>query len=211
MRLSLRTFLFCLLAFISARATAQQQSAYGFLTLNGQTTQQSAVISWETIQELTITRFSVQQSRNGFEFETVGSIDANHDTTQDRHSYRFTDPNAGFRGKLLYYRLEIAVNNGRSLYSKTVLVRFAESGEAQLTIQPNVLRSSLPLVVESGSDAAAELTIVDFQGRVVRRQALQLVKGILTQTVDISGLQPGSFVAIVSAPGLKLQQRFFHQ
>ncbi|RYY64823.1 MAG: T9SS type A sorting domain-containing protein [Chitinophagaceae bacterium] len=213
MRLSVPTLLFCLLAAACClpAGAQQQQSSYGFLSLNGRASRQNAVISWETIQELSITRFNIQQSRNGIDFETVGSLEASHDTAQDRYQYSFTDRNAGLHGRVVYYRLAIAINNGRMLYSKTFLLRFDESGEAQLSIQPNVVRSSLPLMVEGTEDGEAELHILDLQGRVMQRRTIQLVKGSSSQSIDISGLRSGSYIAVVCAPGLRLQQRFFHQ
>ncbi|RYY41742.1 MAG: T9SS type A sorting domain-containing protein [Chitinophagaceae bacterium] len=205
---ALLVLFFCACSFA---ASAQSQSAYGFLQLNGRSTRQNAVISWQTIQELTITQFNIQQSSNGMDFETVGTRSAVYDTTEDRHQYQFTDVNAGTRGKLMYYRLEIAVNNGRMLYSKTLLVRFDESGEAQLSIVPNIVRSMLPLSIESKEETGAQLHIIDLQGRVLQTRELQLVKGMSTQSIDVSSLRSGSYIAVVSAPGLRLQQRFFHQ
>ena len=213
MRLSVPNLLFCLLAavFCLPASGQQQQSSYGFLSLSGRASRQHAIISWETIQELTITRFHVQQSRNGISFETVGSLEASHDTTRDHYTYSFTDRNAALQGQQLYYRLAIAIDNGRTLYSKVFMLRFDDSGEAQLNIQPNVVRNSLPLLLEGTEEGSAELHIVDLQGRVLQRRTLQLVKGTSSQSIDVSGLRAGPYIAVVCAPGLRLQQRFFHQ
>src|SRR5689334_5088206 len=140
MRLTVPALFLLLLTAFGLSAGAQvQQSACGFLNLNGRSTRSGAVISWETIQELSITQFNVQRSRNGIDFETIGSADASHDTTLDRHQYQFTDLNAASRGRMLYYRLQIAINNGRMLYSKTFVIRFDDNTEAQLTIVPNLV------------------------------------------------------------------------
>ncbi|RYY86814.1 MAG: T9SS type A sorting domain-containing protein [Chitinophagaceae bacterium] len=203
---ALLTLIICACTF-----AASAQSAYGFLQLNGRASRQHAVISWETIQELTITQFNIQQSSNGIDFETVGTRMATYDTTEDHHEYQFTDLNAASRRKLSYYRLEIAVNNGRMLYSKTLIVRFDETGEAQLSIVPNIVRSSLPLHIESTTDAGGEISIIDLSGRVLQTRQVQLVKGSISENIDISRLRPGSYVAVVSAPGVRLQQRFFRQ
>ena len=212
MRLSVPNLLLCLLAALFCLpASAQQQSSYGFLSLSGRASRQNAIISWETIQELTITRFYVQQSRNGISFETIGTLEASHDTTQDHYTYSFTDRNAGLQGQQLYYRLAIAIDNGRTLYSKVFMLRFDDGGDARLSIQPNVVRNSLPLLVEGTDEGSAELHIVDLQGRVLQRRTLQLVKGTSSQSIDVSGLRAGPYIAVVCAPGLRLQQRFFHQ
>lgn len=211
MRLSVSVLLCGLLALSTLHSQAQQQSSsYGFLNVSGRANKQNALISWETIQELTITRFRVQQSRTGIDFSTVGSVEALHDSTLN-HQYSFTDHNVGLAGQVVYYRLAMDIDNGRTVYSKTFLLRFDESGEARLSIFPNVVAGTLPLLLEGTDEGSAELAIVDPQGRVLQRQTLALVKGSSSQTVNISGLRPGNYIAVVSTPGLRLQQRFFHQ
>jgi hypothetical protein len=212
MRLSVPTLLLCLVAFIALPASAQQQqSSYGFLSFSGRSSVQNAEINWETIQELTITHFNVQYSTNGIDFTTAGRVDARYDTAMARNQYHFTDFNAARRGKLLYYRLQIAINNGRMLYSPLSVLRFSDGQSSQLALSTNVVRGTLSLFLENTTDAGAQLSIIDAQGRMLQTQKIQLVKGMFQQDVDVSGLPQGHFVVVVMAQGIRLQQRFFHQ
>jgi hypothetical protein len=210
MRLSV-LFLFCLLANAFSTSAQTQQSAYGFLSLNARNEKQHAVINWETIQELTTTHFNIQQSINGYDFTTIGSIEAIHDTSVSAHQYSFMDPNAANRSKLVYYRLEIGINNGRALYSKSFLVRFDDAAEERLSFSPNVVSSILPMSLETRYQGMAHLQIIDPQGRILYTENLQLQSGSLYRSIDVSRLPQGQYVAVVFADGLRLQQRFFHQ
>ncbi|GAA4317382.1 hypothetical protein [Flaviaesturariibacter amylovorans] len=192
-------------------AAQTQQSAYGFLTLGARTHKLHAIVSWETIQELTITEFRLQQSSDGQHFRTVGQLPASHDTTKLRHSYSITLPNAGAGVSVLYYRLEIGVNNGRTLYSKTFPLRFTEAVEPALVIQPNVVSGTLPLRIESDYEGAAQLQVFDPAGGVAYTEGITLSKGLQLRSADAARLRPGLYVAVITAPGLRLQQRFFRR
>jgi hypothetical protein len=212
MRLVALAFVSLVLATSCLSASAQtQQSAYGFLSLSGNNEKSHAVLTWETIQELTLTHFNVQQSTNGYDFVTVGTMNASHDTSVTRHQYRFVDANAAGRSKRLYYRLEIGVNNGRKLYSKTFMVRFDDAAEDELNIHPNVVRSVLPLALQTRFEGSVRLQILDPQGRVLRAETIQVQSGSTFRSIDVSGLPQGQYVALVTGDGLRLQQRFFHQ
>jgi hypothetical protein len=211
MRLAFPIFFMLLCASICLPAAAQTQSSYGFLSLSGRNEKSQAVISWETIQELTITHFNIQQSNNGLEFVTIGTINASHDTSVTRHQYRFVHANASGRSKVLYYRLEIGVNNGRTLYSKTFLVRFDEATQDQLNFYPNVVRSTLPLSLETRQEGTVRLQIVDPMGRIQYAETLQVEAGSTFRSIDISRLPQGQYIALVLGDGLRLQQRFFRQ
>ncbi|RYY99727.1 MAG: hypothetical protein EOO11_03980 [Chitinophagaceae bacterium] len=206
-------FLAVLLFFgsVLSAAAQTQQSAYGFLTLGARNYKLNAIISWETVQELTITEFRLQQSADGHSFQTVGLVPASHDSTQLRHRYGITLPNAGAGVAVLYYRLEIVVNNGRILYSKTFPLRFNSEAEPSLSIQPNVVAASLPLRIETDYEGAAQLQLLDPAGQVLHTEAISLSKGVQFRSSDVGYLRPGLYVAVISAPGLRLQQRFFRR
>jgi len=212
MRLSVPAlFLFLVAALCAPLAGKSQQSSYGFLSLNARSDKQNTLVNWETIQELTITQFRVQKSTDGLEFATVGTIEASYDTNVVRHHYRFTDANASGPGKLLYYRLVMDINNGRTLYSKSVLVRFGSSDEERLIFSPNVVSSVLPLSLETAYQGAARLQIIDLQGRILKSEDLQVQSGITSRSVDVSALPKGYYMAVLLGDGLKLTQRFLHQ
>ncbi|TCJ18773.1 T9SS type A sorting domain-containing protein [Flaviaesturariibacter flavus] len=211
MRLNALFFTLCLLVLGSSAFAQTQQSSYGFLSLSGRDEKNNAVITWETIQELTITDFNIQQSTDGHRFETIGTISANYDTLAIRHQYRFVDAQAAADGKLVYYRLQININNGRTLYSKILMVRFDEELEEKLSFYPNTVSTSLPLALATRYEGGARLQIVDAYGRIQQSEALQVTPGNTFRSIDVSRLPRGQYFAVVLGDGLRLQQRFFRQ
>ncbi|RYZ20874.1 MAG: T9SS type A sorting domain-containing protein [Chitinophagaceae bacterium] len=205
-------FLFFLTLVLGGNALAQtQQSSYGFLSLSGHDEKHNAVISWETIQELTITDFNIQQSTDGQRFTTIGTVSAKYDTTASSHQYRFVDPRAAADGKMVYYRLQININNGRALYSRTLRIRFDEQAEEKLSFYPNSVSSTLPLSLDTRYQGTARLQIVDATGRVQHSELLQVMPGNTFRSIDVSRLPQGHYVAVVLGQDLRLQQRFFRQ
>jgi hypothetical protein len=89
--------------------------------------------SWKTATELNNARFVVERSRDGKQFEVVGSVDGQGTSTLG-HSYTFNDTKAP--ATTAYYRLRQEDTDGTSTYSAVVAVA-GLTGAVELAVVPN--------------------------------------------------------------------------
>ncbi|HTE33127.1 MAG TPA: T9SS type A sorting domain-containing protein, partial [Chryseolinea sp.] len=97
-------------------------------SMNGST----ALLTWETVDELNNKGFTVQRSYNGIDFENIGFIPAS-ELAQERYAYTFTDlqPYSGFN----YYRLQQKDIDGRTSLSHIIRLNFGSKNF--LSVYPN--------------------------------------------------------------------------
>lgn len=126
-------------------------------------------LHWSTASEVNADRFEVQQSSDGSDFYTVGSVRASNRPS----SYNYS---VGVFGQRMYYRLRTIDSDGRSELSSTVTVSEQVSSKY---VYPNPTTGMLNLCV-------GPYTVRDMNGNVV-------VTGESTGVVDISGLKPGMY------------------
>ncbi|KQS33293.1 T9SS type A sorting domain-containing protein [Dyadobacter sp. Leaf189] len=137
----------------------------------------SNVISWKTASETGNKGFEIEKSSDSRTFESVGFIDGGGDSREDR-SYHYTDLNP-FR--ITYYRLKQLDYDGRSDYSKIIMVK----NEPELSVYPNPARDYITV---SGLSKHEELSIFNMRGELVLKQQTGISK-----PVNISGLPVGVY------------------
>jgi hypothetical protein len=129
---------------------------------------------WQTAQEENSSYIEVQRSADGKSFSTIGKVPAagNSNTVRD---YSFIDgsPLAG-NGS---YRLRLVDLDGKSRYSRAVVVNSDASGGRELELLGNPFHDHIGLRVALGSPDQLTLTLMDVQGRVYLRQANRVQPG----------------------------------
>ncbi|WP_439556839.1 T9SS type A sorting domain-containing protein [Dyadobacter sp.] len=137
----------------------------------------SNVISWKTASETSNKGFEIEKSQDSRTFERVGFIDGGGDTREDR-SYRYID-HTPFG--VTYYRLKQLDYDGRSDYSKIIMVK----NEPELSVYPNPARDYITV---SGLSTHDELSIFNMRGELVLKQQSGILK-----PVNVSGLPVGIY------------------
>lgn len=125
----------------------------------------SAVLQWSTATEKNAGYFSIQHSRDGRTWKTIGKVSAKGESTV-RQSYSFTDqtPVSGAN----YYRL-MAVDRDRTAeYSPVSSVVFDDRS----ALYPNPVQESFRLE-ESDLSLIRQVRITDLQGRLVATPELK--------------------------------------
>jgi len=147
----------------------------------------TAVLAWETATETDNQGFQIQRSRDGFDWETIAWQEGNG-TSSTLNAYIYTDYNT-YRG-LNYYRLQQIDFNGAFAYSPTVIIETRTVNT--IDVYPNPASDFL---IVSGLDGRTmdEVIIHDISGKEVLR--LNDANNI----IDISGLDPGMYVAVIIA------------
>lgn len=85
---------------------------------------QQAVIEWSSTTEAGVTEYRILRSFDGFRFHQIATVKP----MGDQQSYRYTDEDL-FKDKVntYYYRIQVALSNGRSELSETADISFGSN------------------------------------------------------------------------------------
>lgn len=139
----------------------------------GLSTAQGNELSWSTANEINNDRFEIEKSIDGNTYTTVGGVNGSGNSTT-LLSYYFTD--ACNTSEKTYYRLHQFDVDGKSTYSKTVVVISVQ--ELTLQASPNPFKDQCNITVTGlKSESTAQLTIYDLIGNVYTNEMIQVRNG----------------------------------
>lgn len=149
-------------------------------------------VLWETSAEYNAERFEVERSRDGNQFQAIGSTSAAGNSTV-LNRYQFTDqqPAPGMN----YYRLRVINNDGSFQFSRVIPIRFDQV--LALQVYPNPVKSTLHVQVRADA-GDLRLRLFDATGRLVKEQQIAAAGGVIVVPVDVSRLQRGVYVLQVN-------------
>lgn len=127
---------------------------------NGNEEQKTVKLHWTTAQELNVSHFEVQRSRDGIEFETIAEIKAKN---QVFNSYTSTDYYPMLQDN--YYRLKMVDVDLTTTYSKVRNIHFNGSDSYHLFQSSDelVLQTSVPLTED------VTILIASLDGKVLHQ------------------------------------------
>lgn len=149
------------------------------LTFNGSLQENAALLKWTTTNEMNTSYFNVERSIDGNNFNNIGTVNATGDRDINT-SYSFTDVNAVSQtASIVYYRLKIFDNDGKSSYSKIITITFNKNIDVLLF--PNPVKQILNIRL-SGTDRNPVLVqIMDLTGTIIHAE-----KSMVSQNSGIS-------------------------
>jgi hypothetical protein len=142
-------------------------------------------IIWNVANENSIIKYVVERSNNGFDFTTVGSVDAAHSP-----GYSVTDPTPNTQ--VFYYRIKVIGYAGYVKYS--AVVKVSNGGKQELTVYPNPAKDQIFI---SGLNNNSVVKIVNSKGQLM----LQQKTNTSTFSMDISSLVNGMYVVEIYEEG----------
>ena len=148
-------------------------------------------LEWSTTTEITNNRFEVLRSKNGKDFELIGTVDGNG-TTSLRNKYIFYDklPLNGTN----YYQLIQFDQDGTSSKFSIKQVRFFQSD--QNFIYPNPAMKEATITFAPGT---SQIELTDLNGKVISRLNIPL---IATQTeIPLNELPSGTYFVRLKIQG----------
>lgn len=155
--------------------------ATGNLSLSASRTESRVDLQWKAAAGKEVVRYEVERSEPGGGFRKIGSLAPANATV---HEFVFADhqPGAGTR----QYRIREVSGNGLVAYSNVVAVAGTadtRSGSPYASIRNG---DRLYLVIRSEEPAGGTISLYDFAGALVGKQAIQVVKGENTIAVSCS-------------------------
>jgi len=150
------------------------------------TTDQNALLTWTTASEQNNRQFDIELSRNGIDFEVIGTVASKGNSTTDQH-YEFlhVKPQPG----ISYYRLKRTDHDGKYSYSKII----------SLTVNPELARAfvyPVPakniITINFGSITGnAEISIYSADMKLVKAERVNAPS--LTKELNIGNLAQGIY------------------
>jgi hypothetical protein len=173
------------------------------LNFDAQRTGSVNQLTWKTSQETNSSRFIVERSRDGRNFSEIGVVAAAGNSNSER-SYRFVDqtPAKGIN----YYRLRMVDIDAAYKFSEVRNVR--NLGVSDISFAPNPVQTSLKLTIESEKAERVNVRISDISGKVVYRNALNVINGTNVLPVNAVEFAPGTYIVEVITSDGNLVSKF---
>lgn len=163
-------------------------------------------LKWTTATESNLKEFDIERSNDNKNFVSIVTVNANGNTSTEMN-YNYTDIINDKNSSVLYYRLRSVDLDGKSEYSATrIIKRDMDNSSLSILTYPNPasdeLRISIPANWQNKN--------VVYELYAASGQAVKVQKSITacqTETINISSLNRGIYIAKVSCEGSMAQQK----
>ncbi|HMK24767.1 MAG TPA: T9SS type A sorting domain-containing protein [Chitinophagaceae bacterium] len=146
-----------------------------FLSFNGYTSDNHALLKWTTARESESLSFDIEKSTDGSVFSVIATISSSNDYISEENFYPFTDPTI-LTGKT-FYRVKMRNIAGGSSYSRTILLAASADPFFFITVI-NPFSNSLDLEVAADHSGTAYATLIDQSGRTVNKRTFAVASGV---------------------------------
>jgi hypothetical protein len=147
-------------------------------------------ISWTTSQEVNNSRFVIERSFDGRNWNDVAAI-AGAGSSTDLNKYDYTDKN--INASVVYYRIRQVDVNGHTEYSAIRTVRKSNG-----TTQTNMYATKQTVTIDFNSEVKNNVVVqvLNENGQVVARQDYQ--QASYSVSMNIPTARPGIYIVVVS-------------
>lgn len=160
-------------------------------------------LEWVTESENNNDHFDVMHSRDGNNFEKIGTV-VGAGTTSTQHTYHFTNPSVA--EGVNYYKLSQVNTDGITTESKTIVIQ-TETESGLFSMYPNPTRTEVTLQFHSSKEIPATLTIYDQQGVLVLSKEIEIKKGMSLYMKDVQDLAAGVYTLVVTTEQSSQKER----
>lgn len=154
------------------------------------------LLQWTTASEHNASHFTVQSSRDGIHWTTLGEVGA-AGTTSLTTNYQFTANN---HGSLTYFRLvQVDLDGASKIYGP--ISSSCDLHESSVVIYPNPAESGefIKLEIQSAQRYTdALIQILDMMGRVIDSKKIDLESGTTQIPLDTKYMNAGAYVVHIS-------------
>ncbi len=163
------------------------------MNLRGVERNKKVDLKWELSMDHRLGSIDIESSGNGSQFRKIGTTNVS-DINQRNFFYTDNNPNEGNA----FYRLRMVGLNGTVTYSNILSFRNNSEDNASFKIYPSALESTATLNVKSGKSGTASFKLVDYAGRIVHQETLNVQEGTNTLLLNKVGqVKPGNYIAVL--------------
>lgn len=162
-----------------------------FKSFTGVNNGNSNDLTWKVDQESNLSRYEVQRSTDGFNYQTIKQVTPRNSPSQS--TYKAADLIGSNPSPVYYYRIRSVNLDGTYMYSDIVQIKISNKGKFEVLGNPfNNLMTVRYTIAQTGK---LQLSLIDLQGRLMRKEEVMASAGIGTYTInDLSGLTPGIYL-----------------
>ncbi len=193
-------------------------SSYGIVVVNpvvlpitlahfkGKKLSEKILLDWATATESQASRFEIERSANGSQYEKIGEVAATGNSNTYK-AYNFTDFQPLATGN--YYRLKMIDVDGKFKYSNVVaFAGNASRGIVAGDVSPNPFTDVVNVMLTLDNTTLVTLQIIDLAGRVMQTKNIQGKPGQNPlQIGGLSRLSAGVYYLRINTAGESLQQK----
>lgn len=161
-----------------------------------------ARISWATGFEQNADRFEIEYSSNGANFKAVGQVQATNNPTGSSYQYRHVRPASG----TAYYRIKQVDKDGKTTYSKMLLVVFNSNRKEPLAF-PNPAKDHINVLLQPA--IYHRIDVVSADGRLIK--TVQAEEGQQAVSISVNELKAGNYLLRLYSSGKPVTLRFVKQ
>ena len=161
-----------------------------------------AILTWTTSYEQNTSKFEIQKSLDGNNWETIDQVAA-AGNSNDQKNYQYLDLNGG----TAFYRIRQVDNDGRFEYTS---VKRADCKKTQydVALYPVPAKDNLSVVIRSDNASRTELQIMDMLGKTLQRVPAQINRGNNNFNLNVSELPAGQYMLVGSDPSIQINKKF---
>lgn len=170
------------------------------ISFEGKCSGDNVILSWCTASESNSDYFSIEQSVDGLDFTTVGSIGA-AGTSGEKHCYQYKV--AAIADGITYFRLRETDKNSRSETFQIISVAACHHSNDNILIASDGGKD-FGVLYNASSDQLLDVVIHNTLGQVVEAKTIRVTKGYNNIRVDAGNLSEAVYYVSVYNASLQL-------
>jgi hypothetical protein len=156
-------------------------------------------LQWSTANEMSMSRYEVEYSTDGRQFQKLGSVGAKGAVTA---AYQYLNRNV--KTAVTYYRLKMLNADQSFTYSPIVMLKRASTSVVVGNVMPNPFSSKVGVVLDAEKPDTVTVTLTSFSGQVVKSVQTNLAKGHNEiWLTDLQNLSDGSYILTIASGDLQ--------
>ncbi|HMO60833.1 MAG TPA: endonuclease [Ferruginibacter sp.] len=154
-------------------------------------------LQWQVNREINFSRYEVQQSTDGRNFYTIGTVRG-----LQQQNYSFTDNHTG-ASSIYFYRLKMVDIDGQFAYSKVATVRL-HTNNTDIILYPNPATNTVFIELKNGFTQSGTLQVIDVAGRTMLQQNINAGQNKIQ--ADVHRLPAGRYFAVIRSSNSTVHQ-----
>ena len=152
------------------------------------------MVSFKARHEAGVDHYELEYSTDGNIFKTAGKTTPSARSGGVPNIYQMVHQD-GSGTPAGYYRIKIVLGNGQSYYSG--LLKVTRSMDGKMKVYPNPVREKLQFNLTAPTSGIANVSVVDYSGRVIMNRSLSVQKGANNIILPLPAGNAGAYRVIV--------------